>query len=97
MNPTMKSVVRAVVLFSLVLSPVASGTAEPNGAEPSPPPLFDTLGGYQHSVTTNSELAQRYFNQGLRLVYGFNHAEAIRAFQHVVRIDPRCAMAHSSL
>ena len=93
----MKSCALAVVLLGLVFSPSLSRAAEPNGAEPSPPPLFDTLGGYQHSVTTNSELAQRYFNQGLRLVYGFNHAEAIRAFRHVAQIDPRCAMAHWGL
>ena len=97
MNPTLKSVALTGVLLGLVLGSPLSRAAGPNGAEPSPPPLFDTLGGYQHSVTTNSELAQRYFNQGLRLVYGFNHAEAIRAFRHVAQIDPRCAMAYWGL
>ncbi len=74
-----------VVVFGLPLS---------WAADPAPPPLFDILGAFQHPITTNSELAQRYFNQGLRLVYGFNHAEALRAFEHAARIDPRCAMAH---
>ena len=46
--------------------------------------LFENLGTYQHSISTTSELAQRYFNQGLRLTYGFNHAEAIRAFKEAV-------------
>ena len=56
-------------------------------------PLFDNLGNHQHKVTTSSEQAQRYFDQGLRLVYGFNHDEAERAFREAVRIDPNCAMA----
>ena len=88
----------ALPLFLAVLfGPPLSWADEPNGTEPSSPPLFDRLGAYQHPVTANSELAQRYFNQGLRLVYGFNHAEAVRAFQHAARIDPRCAMAHWGL
>ena len=37
---------------------------------------------------------QRYFDQGLRLVYGFNHAEAIRAFQRAAELDPTCAMCY---
>ncbi|MBI2893416.1 MAG: tetratricopeptide repeat protein [Deltaproteobacteria bacterium] len=57
-------------------------------------PLFDDLGDHQHLVTTSSPLAQRYFDQGLRLVYAFNHDEAIRAFQQASELDPDCAMAH---
>ena len=93
----MKSFALTVFLLSLLCGPPLSRAADPNGAEPSLPPLFNTLGAYQHPITTNSELAQRYFNQGLRLVYGFNHAEAVRAFQHAARVDPRCAMVHWGL
>src|SRR5262249_39526670 len=42
--------------------------------------------------TTKSELAQRYFDQGLTLIYGFNHAEAVRSFREAQRLDPSCAM-----
>jgi tetratricopeptide (TPR) repeat protein len=45
-------------------------------------------------VTTKDSLAQRYFDQGLRLTYAFNHAEAIRAFDEAARIDPECAMCY---
>jgi tetratricopeptide (TPR) repeat protein len=45
-------------------------------------------------VTTASPLAQRYFDQGLRLAYGFNHAEARRAFRKAQQIDPTCAMCY---
>ena len=61
----------------------------------SPPvPLFDNLGDHHHPVTTGSPLAQRYFDQGLRLVYAFNDEEANRAFAEAARLDPQCAMAH---
>ena len=61
--------------------------------EPSPPPLLDGLGVHHHAVTTTSREAQRYFDQGLRLVYAFNHDEATRAFREAARLDPGCAMA----
>jgi tetratricopeptide (TPR) repeat protein len=45
-------------------------------------------------VTTQSKEAQQYFDQGLRLVFGFNHKEAIRSFRSAAHLDPSCAMAH---
>jgi tetratricopeptide (TPR) repeat protein len=55
-------------------------------------PLFNDLGDHHREVTTSSELAQRYFDQGLVLGYGFNHAEAHRAYKEASRQDPTCAM-----
>jgi hypothetical protein len=55
-------------------------------------PLYDDLGDYHYDVTTSVPLAQRYFDQGLRLYYAFNHAEAIRAFGEAQQLDPECAM-----
>jgi hypothetical protein len=43
-------------------------------------------------ITTANELAQSYFNQGLRLTYAFNHSEAQRAFRKAQKLDPDCAM-----
>lgn len=60
----------------------------------SEPPLWDNLGSLQYRVTTSSALAQKYFNQGLRLTYAFNHAEARRAFRQAQRLDPRCALCY---
>ena len=60
----------------------------------TPPPLYDGLGKSGREVTTDSELAQEYFDQGLALCWGFNHDEALRSFQEVARLDPDCAMAH---
>ncbi len=63
-------------------------------SDPEPAvPLFQDLGSHHHAVTASNELAQQYFDQGLRLVYGFNHEEAERAFREAIRIDPNCAMA----
>lgn len=57
-------------------------------------PLYDGLGTYSRKVTTKSAEAQRYFDQGLGFLHGFNHCAAIRAFQQAAELDPECAMAH---
>jgi len=57
-------------------------------------PLYEGLGSYSRNITTDSPEAQRYFDQGLAFVHGFNHAAAIRAFQQAAELDPQCAMAH---
>src|SRR6266481_3283002 len=60
-------------------------------------PLYEGLGSYSRKVTTNSAEAQRYFDQGLGFLQGFNHRAAIRAFQQAAELDPECAMAHSGV
>lgn len=60
--------------------------------QPSPP-LFSNMGQFSYPITTESEMAQKYFDQGLKLTYGFNHAEAGRAFKEAARLDPNCVMA----
>ncbi len=57
-------------------------------------PLLDGLGDHHVAVTTDDALAQRFFDQGIALTYGFNHAEALRSFREVVRRDPGCAMGY---
>ena len=56
------------------------------------PPLYPDLGSWTRKVTATPG-AQKFFDQGLRLYYGFNHAEAIKAFLEAARIDSNCAMA----
>src|SRR5215470_5151773 len=68
--------------------PTATGADDPGGDAP----LYDNLGSLSYPITTKSPLAQRYFDQGLRLAYGFNHAEARRAFRTAKKHDPDCAM-----
>ncbi|HEY3119686.1 MAG TPA: hypothetical protein VGL15_03620, partial [Vicinamibacteria bacterium] len=57
-------------------------------------PRLQNLGSYAFPVTTKSKDAQLFVNQGVNLAYGFNHAEAGRAFREAARLDPDCAMAH---
>ncbi len=55
-------------------------------------PLFENLGDLRYTITTKNERAQIFFNQGLRLTYAFNHAEAHRSFMEASRLDPTSAM-----
>src|SRR5437773_10871442 len=57
-------------------------------------PFYDGLGSYSRKITTKLAEAQRYFDQGLAFLHGFNHRAAIRAFQQAAELDPECAMAH---
>jgi len=61
-------------------------------APPGAPPLVAGFGHVNHRVKTSSPLAQRYFNQGLALAYGFNHDEAKRDFEYALKLDPKMAM-----
>jgi tetratricopeptide (TPR) repeat protein len=56
-------------------------------------PRLDGLGPHRRAVTTRSGDAQAYFDQGLNLLYAFNHDEAIRSFRQAAALDPGCAMA----
>jgi tetratricopeptide (TPR) repeat protein len=56
------------------------------------PPLWEGLGSVTYPITTSIAEAQSYFDQGLRLTYAFNHAEAQRAFRKAQKLDPDCAM-----
>src|SRR3954453_403603 len=57
-------------------------------------PLYGGLGSYSRRFTTGSAEAQRYFDQGLGFLQGFNHRAAIRAFQQAAELDPQCVMAY---
>ncbi len=56
--------------------------------------LFDGLGTFHRKITTRSTLAQKYFDQGMRLIWAFNHDEAARSFAKAAQIDPRCASCY---
>src|ERR1700730_19218695 len=76
---------RAIVISAALSFGIAVSAKEP---------FFEGLGSYAHKITTDSPEAQRYFNQGLAFLHGFNHGAAIRSFQEAARLDPKCAMAH---
>jgi tetratricopeptide (TPR) repeat protein len=56
-------------------------------------PKLEGLQGINFTIATNNKEAQEYFNQGMMLAYGFNHAEAARSFFEATRLDSTCAMA----
>ncbi len=70
---------------------ISTACADREG-EPGHVDLYADLGDHHLEIATDAEAAQRYFDQGLRLQYGFNHAEAIRAYEEAIRYDPSCAM-----
>src|SRR6476646_8061972 len=82
---------KAKTCHSIVWSMLTLAGCNPLAAKE---PLYDGLGSYSRKVTTESPEAQRYFDQGLGFLHGFNHRAAIRAFQQAAEIDPECAMAH---
>jgi tetratricopeptide (TPR) repeat protein len=59
--------------------------------------LFDGLGSFHRPITTSSKDAQQYFDQGMRLLWGFNHDESARSFAHAALLDPQCAMCYWGL
>ena len=66
---------------------VYAGEADKKGA-----PVLTGYGDHHHPITTRNPQTQAFFDQGLRLLVGFNHAEAIRSFREAARLDPDCAM-----
>jgi tetratricopeptide (TPR) repeat protein len=86
-------------MFSLLVSLVVFLSCQVAIAEQHPPPpetkpatLMSGLGQHHHAITTTNPEAQRFFDQGLALVYGFNHEEAVRSFQRAAELDPQAAM-----
>src|SRR5262245_42283975 len=89
-----------VRLLAVLLAFLGFDAPKP-GAPPSSPgaaaalaPELDGLGNLSMAVSTRVPKAQRFFDQGLRLLYAFNHQEARRAFLEAARLDPGLAMAY---
>lgn len=56
------------------------------------PALFESFGALHRDTGSRIPAAQRYFDQGLRMAYGFNHEAAGRSFAEAARLDPDCAI-----
>jgi tetratricopeptide (TPR) repeat protein len=88
------------ILFALALCGSAAGQtptpAHQHSAQPKPKAatLMTGLGNLHHPVSTRNTQAQAFFDQGLRLIYAFNHDEAARSFQRAADLDPKLAMAY---
>jgi tetratricopeptide (TPR) repeat protein len=87
---TLKPVLLAIVISITILAAAqhhAMGTAKPVT-------MMTGLGDLHHPVSTKNASAQMFFDQGLRLIYAFNHDEAARSFQKAAELDPKLAMAY---
>jgi tetratricopeptide (TPR) repeat protein len=83
-----------LVLAQAETRPFTPGRQLPAPASESTPPLYQDLGKLHVPVTTTSAKAQAYFDQGMRLLFAFNHAEAARAFRAAQQFDAGCAMCY---
>src|ERR1700686_14216 len=88
---TFATVFRLAIFISLAISATAQdhaiGTAKPVT-------MMTGLGDLHHPISTKNAEAQEFFDQGLRLIYAFNHAEAARSFQRAAELDPKLAIAY---
>jgi tetratricopeptide (TPR) repeat protein len=81
----------AWLVAAVAKTDAASSKEQPASGAGGYVPLYSGLGKLDFPITTRSPKAQAYFNQGMRLAFGFNHAEAQRAFQLAQKLDPDCA------
>jgi hypothetical protein len=83
---------RVVLLLAVLVAAPTLLSAQ--SADAPLAPELSGLGTLHMPVTTSMPAAQRFFDQGVRLLYGFNHAESLRAFREAARLDPSLAMAY---
>lgn len=83
---------RFLVALLLCGIAVAQQHAAPNQSKPAA--LMPGLGNLHHPVTTSNAEAQKFFDQGLRLIFAFNHEEAVSSFRRAAELDPKLAMAY---
>jgi tetratricopeptide (TPR) repeat protein len=88
----MKSLLVAGVLLLLSNTILAQQSSMQMPAE-KPIELLSGLGSLSHPTSTKNPEAQKFFDQGFRMLYGFNHAEAVRSFKRAAELDPNMAMA----
>jgi tetratricopeptide (TPR) repeat protein len=82
------------LLVCLLFCVPAISQNHPAHSQAKPATLMSGLGTLHHPVTTSNPQAQEFFDQGLRLIYAFNHDEAARSFQRAAELDPKRAMAY---
>jgi len=83
----------ALVSLALFLGGGVSIAASPKKEKKRVATLMPGLGDVHHPVSTKNKQAQQFFDQGLKLIYGFNHDEARLAFERAAQLDPQLAMA----
>ncbi len=91
----MRAIIRAALLLFFILCATFSAAAQNmQMPAPAPPKLYSGMGNLHHKIATTNPEAQKFFDQGLTLVYGFNHEQAIRSFERASELDPNAAMPY---
>ncbi len=89
--------INLIIALALLVSATASAqqpdTNMKMAAAEKPVTIMTGLGSLHHPVSTTKPEAQRFFDQGLSLVFAFNHDEAVRSFKRAAELDPQMAMA----
>lgn len=85
---------RAILIGLVLLIPTAALAQHGHSSKEQATALTAGLGQVNHPVTTRNLEAQKFFNQGLACIYGFNHEEAVRSFKRAAELDPSMAMAY---
>lgn len=96
-KPYEKPVVVSVKPTSLPITMCGAGLIDWNDTTYQQAQLLPGMGNLRYKISTSSAKAQEFFDQGLKLVYGFNHWEAIQSFREATVQDPECAMAYWGL
>jgi len=92
-NPRVVVMLKLFLLLSIALLGWAQHHDHVNVAK-KPAELWEGLGNHSHPIATKSAEAQKFFDQGLALIYGFNHDEAARLFARAAELDPQSPMPH---
>jgi hypothetical protein len=88
----MKNSLARILLMLLFFSPAALAQHTHESESSAPAQIFAGMGALHHPIATSSPDAQRFFDQGLTLIYAFNHDEAVRSFRRAAELDPKAAM-----
>lgn len=91
------AILGALLTITACRTPATEQTAAAPPAAPvklMSPGLMPGMGNHHHAIATSSPEAQRFFDQDMSLVFGFNHEEAVRSFTRAAELDPKAAMPH---
>src|SRR5579862_5266118 len=86
--------IRTSAAFAILLCVSVFAQQHTTQTKPGQPTLQTGLGNLHHPVSTKNTQAQQFFDQGLRLIYAFNHYEAERSFRRASELDPKLAIAY---
>src|SRR6476646_4940727 len=93
----MKLVIAVLIALALCGTMIAQQHSMPSQPPAKKATLMTGLGDLHHPVSTSNAEAQKFFDQGMRLIYAFNHQEAAGSFERAAELDPKLAMAYWGL